>query len=42
MPNLLTSLTKFDLGHLRIIATMWGIELESKLLNCSPLMLAQR
>jgi len=29
MPNLLTSLTKFDLGHLRIIATMWGIELES-------------
>ncbi len=29
MPNLMTSLTKFDLGHLRIIASMWGIELES-------------
>jgi hypothetical protein len=29
MPNLLVSLTKYDLGHLRIISSMWGIELGS-------------
>jgi hypothetical protein len=29
MPDLLASLQKYDLGHLRIIAGLWGIELES-------------
>lgn len=29
MPDLLASLQKHDLGHLRIIAGFWGIELES-------------
>ena len=29
MPDLLHSLLKQDIGHLRIIAEFWGIELES-------------
>jgi len=29
MPNLLTSLRKYDLGYLRIIAELWGIDLDS-------------
>ena len=29
MPNLLTSLQKYDLGHIRIVAELWGIELTS-------------
>jgi hypothetical protein len=30
MPDLLTSLQKHDLGHLRIVAGLWGLELDSK------------
>jgi len=29
MPNLLASLQKHDLGHLRIVAGLWGLELDS-------------
>ena len=29
MPDLLHTLLKYDLGHLRIIAGLWGLELES-------------
>ncbi len=29
MPDLLTSLQKHDLGHLRIVADLWGLELDS-------------
>ncbi len=29
MPDLLTSLQKHDLGHLRILAELWGLELDS-------------
>ena len=29
MPDLLTSLRKLDLGHLHIVADLWGLELES-------------
>jgi hypothetical protein len=29
MPDLFHSLLKQDIGHLRIIAELWGIELES-------------
>ena len=29
MPDLLTSLQKHDLGHIRIVAELWGLELES-------------
>lgn len=29
MPDLLTSLQKHDLGHLRIMADLWGLELDS-------------
>jgi len=29
MPDLYTSLTKHDLGHLRIVAELWGLELDS-------------
>jgi len=30
MPTLLQSLHKYDLGHLRIIAQLWGVELLAK------------
>jgi hypothetical protein len=30
MPDILHSLSKFDLGYLRIVAGLWGLELESK------------
>ena len=30
MPDLITSLQKYDLGHLRIVAELWGLELDSK------------
>jgi hypothetical protein len=29
MPDLLTSLQKHDLGHLRIVAELWGVDLDS-------------
>jgi len=29
MPDLYTSLTKHDLGHIRIVAELWGLELDS-------------
>ncbi|HVN16397.1 MAG TPA: hypothetical protein VMT73_11700, partial [Anaerolineales bacterium] len=33
MPDLLTSLQKRDLGHLRIVAELWGLELDSNEAN---------
>ena len=29
MPDLLTSLQKHDLGHIRIVAELWGLQLDS-------------